>query len=156
MALGLLSPLLVMALFVENWSRDLATNVAWTDPNSSEPRQRPIECFGSWNELQAQIIAFVESRPDWSESQPQEPLPRSSPLHEISAQPVGEFQFHLVRTTAIMRYKDDVWIVAEPIAAELEERIRWRLHGHSQSRVGKGDLGQNPRNLRELLPALAE
>jgi uncharacterized protein (DUF1499 family) len=55
-----------------------------------------------------------------------------------------------VRTTSLLRFKDDVHVVAEPA----NEPGRTRLELTSASRLGKGDLGQNPRNLRELLDAL--
>jgi uncharacterized protein (DUF1499 family) len=57
---------------------------------------------------------------------------------------------HAVRATAILRFKDDVRVTAEPN----DEPGRTRLTLESASRVGKSDLGQNHRNLRELLEAL--
>jgi uncharacterized protein (DUF1499 family) len=44
-----------------------------------------------------------------------------------------------------MKYRDDIRVQIEPAAEGT------RLSAESRSRVGKGDLGQNPRNLRELL-----
>ncbi|MEM6656041.1 MAG: DUF1499 domain-containing protein [Planctomycetota bacterium] len=154
-----ISPLLVMALYVDDWSRDLTTNVAWTDPEN--PELSPIEWTGAPLTVNDAIDDFVETRSNWTQPQPPLPLPAESPVNRISTQPVGEMQFHLVRTTGVMRYRDDVWLVAEPVAAEPVDRKtvgepRCRLHVHSQSRVGKGDLGQNPRNIRELLDALRE
>lgn len=154
LVLAVLSPLLLMAFYVEDWSRDLSTNVAWTDPGNDDPTLRPIEFTGSWSALQEIVSGFAESRPNWSEPQPPSLLDEASPVHDISSSPEGEIQFHLVRTTGLIRYKDDVWVVAEPIASDPNDEIRWRLHVHSQSRVGKGDLGQNPRNIRELLTAI--
>lgn len=57
-------------------------------------------------------------------------------------------EIHAVRKTRILRFKDDI-----------EVRIEKRNNGseanfESASRVGKGDLGQNPRNLEELLEAI--
>ncbi len=60
----------------------------------------------------------------------------------------GSIKLHFVRTTGIMRYQDDIHVVIAPLA------VGSRLNANSRSRVGKGDLGQNPRNLRELLGAV--
>ena len=53
-----------------------------------------------------------------------------------------------VRQTRLFRFKDDVTarVSPDPEGAHLELT--------SASRLGKGDLGQNPRNLRELLRAI--
>jgi uncharacterized protein (DUF1499 family) len=53
------------------------------------------------------------------------------------------------RRTRLFRYIDDVEIRAEPLSDG-----RTRIHARSKSRVGKGDLGQNRRNLLELLTAI--
>ena len=149
-AVVVISPLLVMAVYVDDWSRDLTTNRAWTDPNASKPAMRPIEVEADWSDIEEAVDQFSEERDLWSQPQPPLPLPEDSPIHDLSASPEGEMQFHLVRRTQIVGYRDDVWVVAEPLSES-----RWRLHVESRSRLGKGDLGQNPRNVRELLAALA-
>ncbi len=59
---------------------------------------------------------------------------------------------HATHTTRLWRFVDDVQLSFAPDP----ERPGWtRITGRSQSRVGKGDLGQNARNLRELRAALA-
>src|SRR5689334_1269564 len=52
------------------------------------------------------------------------------------------------RRTRLFRFTDDVTIRLEPVAAGT------RVHARSQSRVGKGDFGQNRRNVMELFAAL--
>jgi uncharacterized protein (DUF1499 family) len=52
------------------------------------------------------------------------------------------------RRTRIFRFTDDVTVRLEPTPAGT------RVHVRSQSRVGKSDLGQNRRNVRELFAAL--
>jgi uncharacterized protein (DUF1499 family) len=47
-----------------------------------------------------------------------------------------------------MRYKDDIRLSIKPADSGS------LLSAESRSRVGRGDLGQNPRNLRELLGAI--
>ncbi len=49
--------------------------------------------------------------------------------------------------TRLWGFTDDVTVRLEPAAAGS------RVHARSQSRVGASDLGQNRRNLRELLAA---
>lgn len=59
--------------------------------------------------------------------------------------------FRAMRATKLLRFKDDVSVRASP-----ESEGRTRLELASASRRGKSDLGQNPRNLRELLDVIDE
>lgn len=52
------------------------------------------------------------------------------------------------RRTRIFRFTDDITIRLEPTATGT------RVHARSKSRVGKGDFGQNRRNVLELFAAL--
>jgi uncharacterized protein (DUF1499 family) len=52
------------------------------------------------------------------------------------------------RRTRLWRFIDDVTVCLEATPTGT------RVHARSQSRVGKGDLGQNRRNLRELFQAI--
>lgn len=54
----------------------------------------------------------------------------------------------LVRSTRLFRFKDDIAVRV------FQEEGGTRAEFESASRLGKGDLGQNPRNLQELLGAL--
>jgi len=54
------------------------------------------------------------------------------------------------RTTRFLNFVDDVVIRFEGIAGGT------RIHARSQSRIGRGDLGQNRRNLLELFDAITE
>jgi uncharacterized protein (DUF1499 family) len=84
------------------------------------------------DELLDAAARAVESLPNWS----------------LSAR--EESGLRAVRATSLLRFKDDVELKAEPD----EDAARTRIELTSASRMGKGDLGQNPRNLRELLDAL--
>ena len=53
-----------------------------------------------------------------------------------------------VRKTRLFRFRDDVTARVDP------DPNGARLELTSASRLGKGDLGQNPRNLEELLQAV--
>jgi uncharacterized protein (DUF1499 family) len=52
------------------------------------------------------------------------------------------------RTTRLWRFVDDIVVRCEATASGT------RVHARSRSRVGKGDFGQNRRNLRQLLDAI--
>jgi len=54
---------------------------------------------------------------------------------------------HATHKTRFWRFSDDVNLRFEPIPGGT------RITGRSNSRIGKADFGQNPRNLRELATA---
>ena len=53
-------------------------------------------------------------------------------------------QLHLTRRTRLWRFVDDLVLTFEPTG---EGTV---IHAESRSRIGKGDLGQNRRNILEL------
>ncbi len=57
-------------------------------------------------------------------------------------------ELHAVRESRIFRFKDDVTVNISARGTGSEAVFE------SASRVGKGDLGQNPRNLRDLIAAV--
>ncbi len=61
---------------------------------------------------------------------------------------VGPDSMHLTRKTRVMGYTDDVRLFLKPVPGGVQ------VHAESRSRVGKGDLGQNRRNILELWRAL--
>jgi hypothetical protein len=143
--LVVLAPMVVMALSIDDWSRDLTTNRAWTE-SAPGAKLAPVDAMGGPDEVSDKLKAFCAANPAWALVD-DKPLPDDSALAAmLEADTLSTH--HLVRTTALMRWKDDVWVVVERREGGV------RLHAESRSRVGKGDLGQNPRNLRELLGAL--
>jgi hypothetical protein len=138
----ILAPLALMAVFVDDWSRDLTTNRAWTGetPGAVLP---PLVVDGDAADVARAVAKFVANRPAWRHVD-EKPLPDDSPLPAM-LEGANLATHHLVRTTALMRWKDDLWVVVEDRGGGV------RVHAESRSRVGKGDLGQNPRNLREIL-----
>jgi uncharacterized protein (DUF1499 family) len=119
---------------VEDWSRDLTTNVAATDAAGQDERLRPIRSDLSPVELGERATAAARTLPRWE----------LAGREQID----GTVQIHFVRTTGVMRYKDDIRVSIKPADSGS------LLSAESRSRVGRGDLGQNPRNLRELLGAI--
>ena len=53
-------------------------------------------------------------------------------------------QVQLVRRTPVFRFADDISLHIKSVDSGVV------IEASSQSRIGKGDLGQNPRNLVEL------
>ncbi len=119
---------------VEDWSRDLSVNTADTVADHPNPDQRPLIVDGSLEETAELVRRAASSLPRWSPG-PEEILSNRATLK-------------WVRTTPLMRYRDDVTVTIETVSAGS------RITVHSESRVGKGDLGQNPRNIRELIQAI--
>jgi uncharacterized protein (DUF1499 family) len=74
---------------------------------------------------------------------------RRLPRWQVQSVDAPTGTIHATRRTRVFRFVDDVTIRLEP--TEGGTRIRAR----SQSRIGKGDLGQNRRNLVELLQFLS-
>lgn len=141
-ALGLAATVLFGLLIgvlsqVENWSRDFTTNTAATDDNASDSRLRPIDSASSPAELKDVVIAETSKLPNWEL------------VEQIEED--GAAKLHFVRTTGLWKFKDDIRVQIGPI-----ESGGSRLTAESRSRVGKGDLGQNPRNLRELHAAVRQ
>lgn len=130
-------PIFWTLFLVEDWKRDLTTNHATTDATAVDPSLRPLHSPLSAAALAEQVEQFANSRRNWE---------------LVSVEPAdsdGTIRLHLIRTTTVLRFKDDVHVVLTDIPEGGSV-----LEATSRSRVGKGDLGQNPRNLREMIDAL--
>jgi uncharacterized protein (DUF1499 family) len=136
LAIVVVASVLVLALQVEDWRRDLVTNVAETDPAHPDPLLRPLTVSLSVPETVALVERSVRSLPRW----------QVTGANGDSA----AAELHLVRTSRLFRFGDDVTVWIDRRAAASVIRAR------SASRVGKGDLGQNPRNLRQLMQAIRD
>ena len=130
-------PIVWTLFLVEDWRRDLTTNQASTDADAEDPLLRPLHSPLSPEALAERVEQFVDSRRYWQLAS----IERSDDAKTV--------RLHLVRTTAVLRFKDDIHVTI----AETPEGGTV-LEATSRSRIGKGDLGQNPRNLRELIGAL--
>jgi uncharacterized protein (DUF1499 family) len=118
-------------LIIDDWSRDLTTNHAATSEQAADEALRPIHAGRGAAEMVELVKGAAGNLPRWD-------------LAEETAQG-DEIKLHYVRTTPLFRFQDDITVT---IAPEGEGSV---VTAESQSRVGKGDLGQNPRNLKELL-----
>jgi uncharacterized protein (DUF1499 family) len=131
----LLAVAAVLLANVENWRRDLTTNVATTDENSPDERLRPLKSSVPPEALADRVAAAVRPLPNW----------------KLTARTTNadRVEIHFVRTTSLWRFKDDIHARIEPTPSGGS-----LLTATSRSRIGKADLGQNPRNLRQLLAAV--
>ena len=120
---------------VEDWSRDFSTNTAATDERSGDERLRPIRS-GRGKAAMAELALDAASG-----------LARWELVEQNESG--GIIQLYFVRATPLWRFKDDIRVSIAPAKGGGS-----LLTAQSRSRVGKGDLGQNPRNLRELLGAI--
>jgi hypothetical protein len=129
---GILAGLLLY-LSVDDWNRDLSTNFAETDPLHADPSLRCVVLAMDLDQAAREVRSQAGRLKGWREST------GSSGAND-------EIKFE--RTTPWMRYVDDITVRLTPV----EDGTRISMT--SRSRVGKGDLGQNPRNIRELLSLL--
>ena len=125
--------LTIAALYVDDWRRDFTTNYAATSDDADSPLAA-LRSDLSPDELANLTQQVVEKLPRWQLTQRDEGT--------------GEVTLHFVRTTRLARFADDITVRISP------DETGSILRAESRSRIGKGDLGQNPRNLRELLEAV--
>ncbi|MEM6779915.1 MAG: DUF1499 domain-containing protein [Planctomycetota bacterium] len=123
-------------LTVEDWQRDWTQNDASLTDDAADERLRPVIVPLPSALAGEAIIQWAERQPLWRLQSDSGALETGSTLA-------------LIRTTRWMRFSDDVVVTLESVGDETT-----RVLATSQSRVGKGDLGQNPRNLRELTSML--
>ena len=122
---------LILVTHVEDWSRDLSINHAATSDDAKDSRLRTMEVALPPADLAVIVGKSAAKLPRWE---------------LVEQDQAGDaIQLHYVRTTGLVGYKDDIRVRIEPGGKGS------RLSAESRSRIGKGDLGQNPRNLRELL-----
>ncbi|NOZ39714.1 MAG: DUF1499 domain-containing protein [Planctomycetes bacterium] len=131
----------VVALQVDDWSRDLTTNRAATRLDAPDRSLRSLELSASVAEVTGAMTRFVERSRAWAFDEKESGGEEASEADDIVA--IG-----LTRTSQLFRFVDDVRVFLQPTA------LGTRVDITSQSRVGKGDLGQNPRNIRTLLQVL--
>ena len=121
---------------IDNWKRDLTTNQARLSENAADEQLRPPLVFGTPREVAERIARWTDEQGRWK---------------LVSQQKIEQgVEMKLTRTTSIMRFTDDVDVFLRA------EGDATRVQAQSQSRIGKGDLGQNPRNLKELVAHLMQ
>lgn len=109
-----------------------ATNRVTTAGTRGYPEIKPLESTRTPAQLTAALQAFAQARPRWT----------------LVSSDAGGLQ-HALEARTRVGFVDDVKVRIEPRSGGA------RVHAESASRLGKLDFGQNARNLRELLAALA-
>lgn len=131
-----LTGILTMAWLVDDWRRDFTQNRAATSNEAADPALRPLEARLPPVEVARLVEQAVADLPRWS---------------EVSRRETGgSYEIQFARRTRWLGFVDDITVRIESIGGGS------RVHAESQSRVGRGDLGQNPRNLKELLKGLED
>lgn len=140
-------PLVRLGLW-DRFARGMTTNVAVLDDRDADPRLRPWHCPLPPEMVVRHVANWVQSDPQW-DFRDDPPAPHDT-------------EIHLVRRTAILRFVDDVTVTLSPEKIDAADPADSAdsgspgtlVHARSQSRIGKGDLGQNRRNLTALRTAL--
>jgi uncharacterized protein (DUF1499 family) len=110
----------------------LTRNWADLEPDARDPRLRPVVLARPPAEAVARAAEVIAALPRWS----------------VVATDPAAGTLHATHATRLWRFVDDVHLHFEPDPAGC------RVVGRSRSRIGRGDFGQNTRNLRELAAAL--
>ncbi len=139
---ALLAVIVALVCRVDDWGRDLSTNSAETSPDAEDPTLRTLKLPAAPNEVAAAIADWAGRENAWV-------------LKEITNEQEQGLVVALIHTTRWLGFQDDVRVVLAPSETGKAE-TGTTVDVTSQSRIGKGDLGQNPRNIRELLRALRE
>lgn len=112
--------------------RWLTNNTADTS-DSQDPDLKPLELPVSMARALERIETTIGQLPRWN-------------IEEVNRE-AGKI--HATRHSRLFGFVDDVYL-------RLEERAdKTIVHARSQSRVGRGDLGQNRRNILQLFAAVA-
>ena len=111
----------------------LTKNIYVTTPNDIDPFYRPRKYAKTKEEIVGVVQEVLGSLTRWKVVEYRE----------------NQGRLHATHTTRLFRFVDDVNIY---IVQGLDGITKLEIV--SQSRVGKGDLGQNQRNIKELFSAL--
>lgn len=133
-ALAITAALVVAVIVrVDDWSRDWTENTASLDADADHPDLRPIHLSETPEQATDRIRRWAASDTAWD-------------VVAVEPQQGQSARIRLTRTTRVFRFTDDIQVTIESDP----ESGGVILYATSQSRIGKGDLGQNPRNLIEL------
>jgi uncharacterized protein (DUF1499 family) len=128
--------LLFLLLYIDDWGRDFTTNEAFITPDSADPELRAPQYPLTTEEMIEAVRSAAGRIRNWE---------------YVGEAGDGEsVQLLFVRTSRILRFKDDVIILIKSRGG------RSVVTGVSRSRIGFGDLGQNPRTLRRFLAELQD
>ena len=115
------------------WIRWLTHNVADTD-TGTHADVTPLMLTIPYQGAAARLAALIPTLANWA----------------IVESNFDAGTIHATHRTGLFRFVDDVHLRLEPIANGV------KLHARSQSRLGKGDFGQNRRNILGLFDAVKQ
>lgn len=141
---------------VDDWGRDWTTNHARLSMTNSDPALQPIEVDASSAAVEDMIRKWVDHQSGWAVMSQTENEQHESKQDERADSESSMRRMHLTRTTPVFRFVDDIHLELTPITSDSPDSPRTRIDAESRSRVGKGDLGQNPRNLKALRAGVIE
>jgi hypothetical protein len=128
--------LLFLFGYIDDWSRDFTDNEASISAEAEDAGLRPLFDARPTAEMMEAVKRAAGRIRTWE---------------YIGHAREGDTTLVLfVRTSRIWRFKDDIIILIDDLGD------RRQVSGQSASRIGVGDLGQNPRNLRRLLAELRD
>jgi uncharacterized protein (DUF1499 family) len=132
-----ITAIIIVSVFarIDNWQRDLSSNFAETDASSDDAALRPVTLNQSRDEVSAMIQQWADNQRDWQ--------------FVTEDRASAETKLHLTHATRLFRFVDDVHVTIN------DEAEGVTVNATSRSRIGKGDLGQNPRNLQVLMNAVS-
>ena len=116
------------------WHDWLTKNWADLEPGACDPGLEAVNLPETPAEAVRRTASIVERLPRWK---------------IVSSAPEAG-TLHATHATRTWRFLDDVHLRFEPVEGGT------RVTGRSRSRLGKGDFGQNARQLRELARALRD
>ncbi len=130
-------PLVLMGIQIDDWQRDFSINWAKTAADAKDPLLKPVLLPGNVADAKQLILEVVSKLNRWKAS--------VGSAESIEGDAVV---VRFERTTGLMRLVDDITVRLLPQANAVLVEVE------SRSRVGKADLGQNPRNIKELNAAI--
>jgi hypothetical protein len=135
----------IVASQIDDWSRDLSTNRAATSAAAGNRLLRSLELPVSPADVRAAVQQFAAQKSAWTVAMDDGHEKLSD---DDRAAGRIDAPIRLVRTSWLFGFADDVQVFLQPT------EVGTLVDVVSQSRVGNGDLGQNPRNIVELMQAL--
>lgn len=122
---------------IDNLIRGLTMNVASISPHAKDPGLRTLVADADQNTVVQAVTAWADAEPLWQIV--------DTDVNSDTA------RITMVRTTRVLRFKDDVIVTLST-----NDDGETQMNATSQSRIGKGDLGQNARNLRKLQSGVSD
>lgn len=136
---------------IDDWNRDWSSNQAALSADHPDQDLRPIVIARSLEEVERALIDWVDSESTWAvKSQADTPA-----TNEIDSPADSLRRLHLTHTTSVFRFVDDVHVELKQETNDSGD-LQTVVNAKSRSRIGKGDLGQNPRNLKMLRRGVCE